>query len=535
MLSEDKYFQDLSEAELWQRYCGFLDLSIDEFMDIQKELLMEEIELVADSKLGKEIMKGNRPTSVEEFRNLVPLTTYEDYKPYLSKKQENVLAEKPVFWCHTTGQRGDFKWVPYTERHYKRIVDNGVGGLILTCATRKNEINIKGGEKIVYTVAPRPYASWFIAYGMQQQLGLRPLPPLDVAEKIDFQKRIEESFKLALREGVDIVASFSSVLVKIGERFAEQSAGIKFSVSMLHPATLFHIGRALLRSKWKRRAMLPKDLWPIKGAFCTGTDTSIYKQQVAHYWGVTPWEVYGPTELGVLAMQSWSKNWMTFVPYSSFLEFIPEAEWLKNREDKEYYPTTVLLDEVKEGECYEVVGTNFYGMPFLRYRLGDLIKIVSLRDEETGVNLPQIIFKSRADDFIDLAGLARLDEKTVWQAIANTEVKYEEWTARKEYDQHETYLRLYLELKEKRDPREIEQMIDRQLQIIDVDYRDIDYWLQIHPVRVTLLSPGTFRRFYQEKQKEGADLAQLKPRHMNASEPIIQRLLQLSQLGHKEP
>ena len=50
-------------------------------------------------------------------------------------------------------------------------------------------------------------------------------------------------------------------------------------------------------------------------------------------------------------------------------------------------------------------------------------------------------------------------------------------------------------------------MIDHQLQIIDVDYRDIDAWLKLHPVRVTLLSPGTFQHFYEEKQKEGADVA----------------------------
>lgn len=535
MLQEDEYFRNLTEEEIWQRYCGLFDLSLDEFVQIQEDLLMEEINLVAESALTKKIMGENKPTSVEEFRRMVPLTTYEDYKPFLPEKQDDVLAGKPMFWCHTTGTSGDFKWVPFTEGHYRRVISTTVAGVILTCANRKGEVNLKGGEKVVYTVAPRPYASWFMASGICEQLGLRSLPPLDFAERIDFQKRIEESFRLALREGADIVGSITSVLVKIGERFTEQSAGMKFSVSMLHPAVLFRVGMALLRSKLERRAMLPKDLWPIKGAFCTGTDTSIYREQVTHYWGVVPWELYGPTELGILAMQNWNKKWMTFIPYSSFLEFIPEAEWMKNREDREYSPSTVLLNEVKEGECYEVVATNFYGMPFLRYRPGDLIKIVSLRDQEAGVNLPQMVFKSRADDFIDLAGLARLDEKTVWQAIVNTGVKFEEWTAFKEYDQSQTYIHLYLELKEKRASEEMVEMIDHQLQIIDVDYRDIEAWLELHPVRVTLLSPGTFQRFYEERHKGGADLAQLKPSHMNTSEDIVQRLLQLSQLGDEEP
>ena len=98
MLSEDKYSRDLNEAELWQRYCGLLDLSIDDFMDIQKELLMDEIERVADSILGKKIMGKRKPESIEEFRRMVPLTTYDDYETYLSQKQEDVLAIKPHHW-----------------------------------------------------------------------------------------------------------------------------------------------------------------------------------------------------------------------------------------------------------------------------------------------------------------------------------------------------------------------------------------------------------------------------------------------------
>jgi len=44
MLHEDKYFDTLTEEELWQRYCGFLGLSIDDFMNIQEHLLMEQVE-----------------------------------------------------------------------------------------------------------------------------------------------------------------------------------------------------------------------------------------------------------------------------------------------------------------------------------------------------------------------------------------------------------------------------------------------------------------------------------------------------------
>jgi len=523
---EDEFFRTHSDGEIWRRFCGFLDLSIEEFMEIQRSLLMEQIELVAGSTLGRKIMGDKKPASVEEFRRVIPLTTYTDYELYLKEKSGDVLAEKPVFWCHSSGRGGDFKWIPYTERFYEKAIENMISVLILACAGGRGEVNLKYRDRAVYNVAAKPYASGFFSEGIDKKFTLRLLPPLEIADEMEFEERIKESFRLALYKGVDIVGSISSILVKIGEGFAERQGGMKLSSSMMRPGVLWRLGRALLRSKLERRQMLPKDLWKLKAVIGMGGDAFIYRNQVNYYWGKIPWEFYGGTEIGVLAMHSWTRKSMTFTPFSCFIEFIPEEEWMKSREDEEYRPSTVLLDEVEEGGCYEIVITVFYGMPFLRYRPGDLIRIVSLRDEETGINLPQITFKSRADGLIDLGGLTRLDEKTVWQAIANTGIKYEDWSARKEYAGDTTCLRIYLELKESREADELEEMIDRRLREIDVNYREVGDILGLQPVRVTLLSPGTFQRYYEEKRSEGADLAHLKPCHMNAQDTVIQELLQ---------
>ena len=77
--------------ELWQKYCSWLDFSIEQFMEIQNRLLLEQIELYSKSELGQKIMKGHTPTSVDEFRRLVPLTTYEDYADLLLPKNKEVL------------------------------------------------------------------------------------------------------------------------------------------------------------------------------------------------------------------------------------------------------------------------------------------------------------------------------------------------------------------------------------------------------------------------------------------------------------
>ena len=58
--------------ELWQMCCGFLDLNTEQFMSIQNRLLLEQIELLNNSAIGKKIFKGTMPQSTEEFRRRAP-------------------------------------------------------------------------------------------------------------------------------------------------------------------------------------------------------------------------------------------------------------------------------------------------------------------------------------------------------------------------------------------------------------------------------------------------------------------------------
>jgi len=528
MLQEDKYFSSLSEEEIWQRYCGFLDLSLDEYMCIQQHLLEEQIALVADSALAKKIMGNEKPKSVEEFRRLVPLTKYDDYEPYLVERRDDVLAVEPLEWCHSSGRGGNFKWIPYTSSALEESSRLFVSYMILASANRKGEVKIKPGERVIMHIPPQGYSSYTFCYHASQAFTVRLIPTLEEAEGQDLRERIQKGFQMALRSGVDEIASISSVMVKVGERMAEEAQGLRLSPFMLHPRVLSRFMRGWLRSKLQKRSMFPKDLWSPKCIITGGTDTSIYKDSVAHYWGQIPFEMYGASEVPTIAVQNWTKKWLTFIPYFAFWEFIPEDESIKSREDSNYHPSTLLYDELEAGKVYEVVLTHFHGMPFLRYRIGDTIKVVALSDDEAGVKLPQVVFHARVGETIDLASLARLTERVIWQALANTGVRFEEWAACKEYDRDRAYLRMYIELKEERDATEIERLLDEHLKVVDPDYRDIDSYLEFQPIKVTVLSEGTFERFYQERVKEGADLAHLKPTHINADEAILQELVKLS-------
>jgi len=531
MRSEDKYFKTMTQDELWQRYCGFLDLSVDEFMAIQNELLMDEIERIAESTLGKKIMRNQKPKSVEEFRRMVPLTTYDDYEPYLSEQQEDALAIEPQMWCHTAGRRGRFKWIPLGSEFLEKLVKNCVCCLILASAKQKGEVNVRPGFRFLLLVAPPPYISGSIFQFLANHLSFQRIPSLETTKGKEFQSVVQEGFKVALKEGIDFMMAIASVLAKVSEQFSGEARGTKLSMSMVHPKILFRLLRAGLRSKIEKRNILPRDLWPAKAIMTGGLDTRIYKGDITYYWGNEPYDIYVCTESVIVATQTWGRKGMVFLPDLIFLEFIPYEGKGRQQNGEACELNTVLLNELEEGKEYEVVITHLYGLPLLRYRMGDIVKVIALRDAETGVNLPHIVFQRRVGETIDLTGLARLDETTIWQAIANTGIKYVDWVACKEYDPTQSFVHLYVELKEEREADTIAAMVDEQLKIIDIDYRDIDAYLKLQPVRVTLLCPGTFQHFTEEKVKEGASLAHLKPIHMNPPEAVIQRLLQLSDIG----
>ena len=76
---------ELDRTDLtWQKYCGFLDLSLEEFKDIQRELLMEQLALVHNGPLGRRLLRGGSPKNVAEFRKMARLTKYGDYLPELA-------------------------------------------------------------------------------------------------------------------------------------------------------------------------------------------------------------------------------------------------------------------------------------------------------------------------------------------------------------------------------------------------------------------------------------------------------------------
>ena len=513
--------------ELWQKCCGFLDFSVEQFMSVQKRLLLEQIELLNTSAIGKKILKGTVPQDVEEFRKRAPLTTYQDYCPELSEKRDDAMPIKPLLWQHTSGRSAEYpfkwetiKWVPVTQRMCEEIATIGAGVAILASCKHKGDVSsMERGSRFIYAVAPRPYTSGPYAYIATAEVEGVSMPPLEIAEKLDIEERIALSFKQALSEGLDYYFGVSVALVAIGEKINQRMGKVDIKSLVSQPRALARLARGLIRSKLAGRSLLPKDLWHMKGILSSGTDGTIFKNVIKDTWGAYPLDVYVSTEGSMIATQTWDHDGMTFIPNMNFLEFIPETEYEKWKENRSYVPRAVLLDEVQPNTKYELVITNFHGAPLIRYRTGDVIKITSLRNSKLNIELPQMEFVGRMDDVIDIGGFVRLTEKVIWQAISNTAIPYVDWVARKEQKAGKSILHVYLELKGdvKPDIDTISRAIYTELKKMDEEflYGNVETVLNTMPISVTLLPKGAFENHMNLRRSQGADLAHLKPRHMN--------------------
>ncbi|MEE8517866.1 MAG: GH3 auxin-responsive promoter family protein [Dehalococcoidia bacterium] len=532
MYRDSTFLAGMSAEVAWDRYCGFLDLSVQGFLGVQRQRLLDALPKLAQSELVNRLAGEPVPSTVEQFRATVPLTTYDDYLPVLDQHSAEALPEPPAFWARTSRRNSEQTLIPYTQSAFDLLTDALIGAFILSSATGRGEMGLRPDDHVLYNLPPVPFLSGMLAETVAEKVTLRSVLDQREAGALDFHDKISLGFDRALITGVDAVASMTSVLIKMGEDFEQGGRTKRPSKSWLRPKAAWRIARALLASRREGRSILPKDLWPVKSLICWGTDTDVYKEQLRYYWGCDPFEFVATTESGILAMQAWNGGDLTFLPAPNFLEFIPAVQAV-HTDWADDHLTTLLLDELDVDCRYEVVITSTAGMPFIRYRTGVLVEVASLGDDQTGVLLPQVRSAGRVDDLIDVAGFTRLDEPGIARAMLAAGAPLSAWSARKEFEDDAAVLRVYVERPDE-PVCEFEERLDRSLASSDWYYRDLEEMLDMHPLRVTGVEPGSFERYYQYRREIGADIDDRMFPKINPTDEEVEMLLNLSK-SPREP
>ena len=503
-----------SKEEIWEEYCGFLTLSPEEFMNIQNRLLMEQIELWCASGIGKSILKGKTPRTIQEFREMVPLTTYEDYAPTLLAKQHNALPADPVVWVQTTWEGGvhPIKTAPYTKAMLDTFKHNVMSNIILSTSRKKGEFDVRVTDHMLYALAPMPFVTGLLPLLMEEEIDIEFFPPVKDAVKMTFKERNKQGFKMGMKKGLEYFFGLGSVLYYVSQSITSMqsgSKGLKDKLMGTSPKMLVRYLMAKKRCKRENRELLPKDLFQLKGFMCAGTDNRCYKADLEKMWGIPPLEIFAGTEIGCIGCETWSREGVYFYPDACFYEFIPEEELDRNIMDPDYQPRTILWDEVVPGGVYEIVLTVLKGGAFARYRVGDVFRCTGIGSESEGNNIPRFQYVDRVPQVIDIAGFTRITEKSIQQAIHLSRLPIAAWTAKKEYtENYRPYLHLYVELNKINlinsaiSIRILQEQLGIYFRYLDQDYEDLKKILGIDPLKITLLKCGTFDLYAQKFGKK---------------------------------
>lgn len=529
MRPEDIYFRLFNNHMAWQRYCGFLDLSVSSFMEIQEHLLLEQIGHVADSPLGQKMMKRMVPRTVEEFRKNIRLTTYPDYAPLIGEGQEDSLAETPHYWVHTSYKQGTFKRVPWTCRFHEVQIRNIMSALILSSATKRGDVRLRPGCKILAIVPERPFVSAHLAFGLAEQFSAKAVLPLESCETLPFSYKVDAALENALCTDIDYIISMASSFMPIQrsfERMCENGNLFSNLKKMNHKVALRMLRHRAGNMFKKSQKLAPKDLWGIKGIVAWGADSDASTPVIQNHWGSQMLQCYGSSEAGMLAIQDWQKNGMTLLPDSVFLEFLPEDE-----ADGGDAAPTLLINELQPGKRYEPIITSLYGMPFLRYRQGDLVEVIATAEDGHGTKLPKFIFHNRADDLVDLFGIARIVTTTIEEALVLTDIDRGAWSVRKAYESGHPVVKIYIELNKETNIGKFGHKLHRKLMSVDRHYAEAAFIMGYNPIKVVPLRRGTFDLYARVVRNKGVASHVARPPQMNIPESVAEKLVQFSQLN----
>jgi len=515
----------------WRSLWRFLDYSGDQFSAVQSESLRSQFADMSNNPAMSALSPGGTDfTSVDNFRSRVRLSTWDDYADHLKPVGVDSVGPRgdngSKTWVYTQFGAGIAKWVPYTGPALGRLADSVVASIGLAASTNGEASNIESGDRALFNVPPRPYLAGHVAFEVSEKYGFKPLIPLESGEDTKFKQRIADGFASALNDRVDILISMTSVLNRVAERFDPNSNRSNSSSGLMKKVNArgaFRLAGAKLKSTFTQHAMKPRDLWEPKCIVGWGLDTRFYSDQIEEARGRPPYEMYAATEVGVMGTQFRDRGGMGLDPHTCFYEFIPESELKVERSDPTYMPRTCLLDEVDAGKSYEVVVTSFFGMPFARYRLGHIVRFTS---DHVGYG-NEFLFEGRSDERIDIGGFTRIDESTVWKAITRAELPVSDWTLRREVEGIVPELHMYLELSSPYETTSLIPMLHQSLKDCDPLYSDLETMLGICPLRVTVLSPGTFDTYTDMQLKQGASLVGSRPSRMNPSDEVVGRLVAL--------
>ena len=509
----------------------------------QEKLLRHILEKNQNTAFGKKYGFA-RIKTLRSFQKRVPISTYEDLKPYIDAerrgKHGQLTTEKPVLFAMTSGTTGDSKYIPVTPESRKAKSDLMK---IWLSAFYKDHPEIFS-ERVLSIVSPEveELAPDGTPCGAESGHAYRNIPapirklyalPYEVFEIEDYESRYYTILRIAAAQSLSLIVTVNpSTLLVLCERLEQHTR------SLIHDLRQGGLSRRVKVSKAVRekieaylkpnperadelqqlasqnhKKLTPKLIWPKLAALACwqGGGVEAYLEKLkpcfpenipirdlgylaSEHRGSVP--LLDDASAGVLAIAT------------NVYEFSPAEKESKSRRTR-----LLAVADLELGKRYRVYVTTLGGL--YRYDMNDIIEVVALHKQT-----PVIRFVQKTKGFVSFTG-EKLSEAQVLSAVehAFSSVKghYEFISAVGEMNGHGPHYAFLTEFDKTPAPSQLKNIVktlDESLSDQNSEYASKRKSLRLDAPVLRVVRRGEFDKYRKRKVSGGRPDGQFKIVHL---------------------
>jgi hypothetical protein len=497
--------------------------------------------------------------TIEQFQNQIPILPYSSYEPYIdrmTKGESNVLTADPVvYFSLTSGSTGSKKMIPVTVRFQNSLRRSNLSSIGFLNAALRSQGSQFGRTLIANTGQIFGRTSAGIEYGpaaagvfrmnslLYSQIFAHPPQTPMIADSL---ARHYICLLFALRNATtrSLAANYPMLILRICaylEQYADNFIHDMETGTIAYWLNLEPELRASLEKQWfpvphrakqlrevlrSHHRLTPQHAWQNLAAIVTarGGTSDFYFERFPDYFGDIPTfgAAYASAEGNIGVYPDVDMDGSILAIESGFFEFVPQDQWESD------HPKTLLATEVKPGERYRILMTNYSG--FYRYDIGDVVEVVGFYEQA-----PLIVFRYRAGGFIS-STFEKTTEFHMTQVMQGLQREFnvvlEDFCITlSEHDFPAHYL-VNIELAANQmlsDSHAFLTSFERRLSAANTFYA-LNRRNQIPAPRLRILAPGSFALLRQRQLKKGIPDAQLKFPHVSEDRSFLAGLTVLQEV-----
>lgn len=509
---------------------------------ISQKKLIELLHKNKNTEYGKKYNFENI-NSYEDFKTMVPITTYSDYDEYIKRMLEgetNIITSENVnYYADSSGSTGNPKRVPVTKKatmevtKYTIFVPFGIGfeymkkfskkmpsGLVFLMQEYSAEKLSNGKDLGCITEIPLKIIKPFLKF-----ISATPLPVIFPADiKNTDMKYLKMRFSIDKKNVVFINAIYGIVVYE-QMRYLEDNwemlcddieKGIINKSVQVPDITRNDLKKYLkpnperaaeLRSIFKKGFDIPiiPAIWPkyfFTNSIFTGS-FAFYIDKLKKYVGedmAFSYSGYGASECIMAVVNEMNNGDFSLIQDGAFYEFISDDG-----------VELLTMDQLTVGSNYELVITNLSGL--YRYRMSDIVTIKSFMNE-----LPIINFIGRKDRCANIIGEKTTEEHfsyAVKGLAKDTDINVIDYSIWVDKDLDLPCYIIFIEIEQTIDN---EKELDRYRDILESKLSlandSIPFYIktkQIGPLKLCYLKKGTYSRYFDMLNENAGTSNQIKP------------------------